>query len=492
MHHPLLYEINTRCWLRELSEKQGWPVTLANVPASEFERWHRLGFTHIWLMGVWTTGPESRRHAFDNPQLLQVFSELLSDWTPEDVPGSPYAVMAYHVPEALGGDAALAEFRKRLHSHGLKLILDFIPNHFGLDHPWLLSRPGLFVQTDTEAPGTFTQRTKTGSHWFAHGRDPFFPPWTDTVQLDYRRLETHSAMAEILESIARRCDGVRCDMAMLVLNEVFEKTWADFPCLAHSATGEFWTEAIRAVKKAHPHFLLVAEVYWDLEPKLQALGFDYTYDKSFYDYLIRRDYPRLQQHLLQARAEYIRASAHFLENHDEPRIASLLSREEHQVAALLLLGTPGMRLIHEGQLAGEQRRIPVQLGRRPPGVNDAEIAALYERLFRTLQRTAVGTGKAVVLAAQPAWNDNRTSENIVVILWQGEAREFDLVVANLAPHQSQCYVPIPVAEIAQYNWELKDLLGTEIHQRRGDDLEVQGLYLDMPAHGAQLFQVRPL
>ena len=53
MTQPLLYEINTRCWLAELSEKHGAKISLANIPESEFAEWEKFGFTHIWLMGVW-------------------------------------------------------------------------------------------------------------------------------------------------------------------------------------------------------------------------------------------------------------------------------------------------------------------------------------------------------------------------------------------------------------------------------------------------------
>src|SRR3989442_359685 len=90
MLHPLLYEINTRCWLPELSAKCGQPITLANVPDSEFADWQRLGLTHIWLMGVWTSGPRARAEALANPQLQVMYSEALPDWRDEDVGGSPY------------------------------------------------------------------------------------------------------------------------------------------------------------------------------------------------------------------------------------------------------------------------------------------------------------------------------------------------------------------------------------------------------------------
>jgi glycosidase len=490
---PLLYEINTRCWLRALSEKNGTTITLANVPDSELAGWQKLGFTHIWLMGVWTTGPRARAEALKPPELRSAYDQVLPGWQEADVAGSPYAIADYQVPPALGGEAGLEEFRRRLHEHGLRLLLDFVPNHVGLDHPWVREQPDLFVQSPGEAPGTFSQQTRAGLRWLAHGKDPYFAPWTDTVQLDHRRAVTRAAMTQLLQSIASRCDGVRCDMAMLVLNEVFAKTWVRFPITNHqSPTSEFWASAIPAIKQGHPHFVFLAEAYWGLEAQLQALGFDYTYDKTLYDGLVFRDAAGVQRHLLGMSAGAVAASAHFLENHDEPRIASILSPAEHRATALLILGLPGVRFLHDGQLSGARLKIPVQLARRAVEPNQAEIEKLYEQLLTTLPGTAVGQGRGELSKPRAAWPDNPTAQNFVIVQWQRQAPEFDLVVVNLAPHRSQCYAPLSVGPLAAHNWGMRDLLGPERYKRSGDDLQNQGLYLDLPAHGAQLFHFEPI
>src|SRR5207247_11279046 len=211
------------------------------------------------------------------------------------------------------------------------------------------------------SPETFRTETKSGGRWLAHGKDPNFHAWIDTAQLDHRRADTRAAMIELLQSVAMRCDGVRCDMAMLLLNEVFAKTWEKFPCHAAAIEREFWADAIQAVKKSQPDFLFLGEVYWDLEARLQSLGFDYTYDKRLYDYLVYRNPAEVQRHLSSVTPDFVRQSAHFLENHDEPRIASILSWPEHRAAALLTAGLPGLRLLHEGQLAAVRTRPPVHL-----------------------------------------------------------------------------------------------------------------------------------
>ena len=163
MSYPLLYEINTRCWLRELSEKHKRPILLADVPDNEIAMWRDHGFTHIWLMGAWSSGPRARARALTDPGLRAVYSQVLPSWGEEDVAGSPYAIAEYIVPQELGGDEGLKKFRHRLHDAGLKLMLDFVPNHVGLDNPWIWERPELFVQASASSPETFRQATASGT-----------------------------------------------------------------------------------------------------------------------------------------------------------------------------------------------------------------------------------------------------------------------------------------------------------------------------------------
>lgn len=491
MNHPLLYEINTRCWLRELSDRHQRAVTLATVPDAEFARWQKLGFTHLWLMGVWPTGPRARALALNEPGLRRAYDEVLPGWRDEDVGGSPYSIAAYEVAPALGGEAGLKEFRAKLHRHGMKLILDFVPNHLGIDHAWVNAQPELFVQSAKAADGTFAQKTAGGPRWIANGKDPYFAPWTDVAQLDYRRPGTRAVMQKLLLSIAARCDGVRCDMAMLLLNEVFAKTWAHLPTNKSPQAGEFWSETIRSVKQVQPGFIFMAEVYWGLEARLQSLGFDYTYDKQLYDELIARHHPHAQQQLLSLPPEYVAASVHFLENHDEARIAAKLSPAENRAAALAILGLPGMRFLHEGQLTGARLKLPVQLVRRPIEPTQPEILAAYEKLLTALKLSSVGRGQPQILAPRAAWDGNPTGQNFIVVQWQEKAPEFDLVVVNLAPHRSQCYVTLSAPGLAEHHWAMRDRLSGESYVRVGSDIAQQGLYLDLPAHGTQVFRFAP-
>lgn len=490
MTHPLLYEINTRCWLRQLGTAMGRPITLANVPEAELEQWSAWGLTHLWLMGVWTSGPRARALALAEPHQRRLYDEVLPGWQPEDVEGSPYAVAEYALAPSLGRNEDLAEFRRRLRARSIRLILDFVPNHLGLDHAWVRAFPDRFVQSWEARPGTFWEPTNVGPRWLAHGKDPYFPPWADTVQLDYRLAGVRQAMLGVLESIAARCDGVRCDMAMLLLNDVFARTWKDLPPAggAGAQDGEFWAQAIQHIRRAQPDFEFLAEAYWGLEPRLQDLGFDYTYDKELTDKLLARDGAGVQRHLMKLPAERLAKGIHFLENHDERRIASALSATDHQATALLILGLPGMRFLHEGQLDGLRLRVPVQLNRRPVEPPQTAIQDLYRKMLTLLRAGSVGEGTAELLSPMP--DGDASCSEIVLVQWQPGPQAIDLVAVNLGSSSSRCRAPLRLGDPVPECWRVVDLVGGASGSHSGEELRQRGLFVALPAWSAALYQCR--
>lgn len=491
--HPLLYEVNARHWLFELSVQLGRDIDLASVPDEAIDGLEHIGVTHLWLMGVWPTGPRARREALTHPALRRAYDDALPGWDEEDVLGSPYAVAAYRPAPLFGGDAGLAVLREQLRERGIKLVLDFVPNHLGVDHPWVRERPELFVRSREQIADAFEQRGPDGAWWIAHGKDPYFPGWTDTAQLDYRRADTRAAMIDALRSVASRCDGVRCDMAMLLLDDVFARTWAHAPAPADAprAHGELWSEAIATVRTEHPHFLFLAEVYWDLEHRLCELGFDYAYDKRLYDALAHDRPLDVLPHVLGLGRENARR-AHFLENHDEPRAPVAIPADLHRAAALLTLGLPGMRFLHDGQLEGRRTFARIQLSRRLVEASDVDVARAYANLLADVGESAVGRGEGRVLTPQPAWPDSEAWRSFVLVQWRVPDRpdRFDLVVVNLAAQRAQCTVPLEAPGLGGHRWTLVDRLGPERWTRDGDELAQRGLYLDVAPRAAQLFAFR--
>jgi hypothetical protein len=331
-------------------------------------------------------------------------------------------VASYQVEPEYGGEDGLEIFRRKLNAAGLKLVLDFVPNHTGIDHSWLKERPELFVRSNEEREGTFAVESGGNLDFIAHGRDPYFLPWIDTAQLDYRKQTTHNAMSDALMSVAERCDGVRCDMAMLVLREVFQRTWEKFPTDA-AAQDEFWPGAIRRVKERFPGFMFLAEAYWSLEPKLIEMGFDYAYDKVLYDLLVRGDPREICTHIYSQPARQLEHSAHFIENHDEQRAAAVLTLDRHRAAAMLVLALPGMCLLHEGQLVGAKERVPVQATTRPVEPPNPEVQAVYDELLEAIGRSDIGKGNWKLVTFEPG------NSRVVGIHWT----ETSAVGALLSP-----------------------------------------------------------
>ena len=486
IRYPSLYQINTRVWLTELSQKLGRKAMLDDIPDAELDRLAQMGFDWIWLLSVWQTGPEAQQVSRTNPDWRREFHETLPDLRDEDIPGSGFAITGYTVHTNLGGDAALARLRERLKKRGLKLMLDFVPNHMGLGHSWTEDHPDYFVQGGeldlARAPQNYTWvKRKRGDLLLAYGRDPYFSGWPDTLQLNYANPATQEAMIGELVKIVGQCDGVRCDMAMLVLPEVFERTWGQRAPL-------FWPAATRRVRERVPGFLFMAEVYWDLEWTLQQQGFDYAYDKRLYDRL-REHHARPVREHFHAGLDYQDKLARFLENHDEPRAAATFSTEVHRAAAVITFLSPGLRFFHEGQFQGRKKRISPHLGRGPNEPVDAELVKFYDRLLAVLRQPVVREGRWQLLECVPAWQGNWTWDCFLAFAWQGAGDERLLVVVNYAPNQSQCYVRLPFTDLGSRQWGLQDQMNMVAYDRDGNDLQSRGLYMDMLPWQAAVFSL---
>jgi alpha amylase-like protein len=482
--YPSIYEINTWVWLSDLSQKYGVTVDLFSVPSAEWDAIAALGFDAVWLMGVWERSPAGIAIANQNQGLLNDFRRALPDFRPEDNVGSPYCVRRYVVDEHLGGPEGLAMARRELSKRGLNLLLDFVPNHVAPDHPWVAHHPEYFIRGNANHLAT-----DPSSHMavcgtvFACGRDPYFPAWPDVLQLNAFEPTLRQAAIETVANIAHQCDGVRCDMAMLFLNAIFERTW-------NGRTGprpatEFWTEVISNTKAVYPSFLFIAEAYWELEWELQQQGFDFCYDKKLYDRLEHNNAESIRLHLC-ADLAYQDKLLRFIENHDEPRAAASFCRAKQHAVALTAATLPGTKLFHEGQIEGRKVRLPVFLGRRPTEHPDRELCEFYDKLLHGVNRAVFHDGKWS-LCELTGWPDNASYQNLVAWSWlSGE--EFFLIVVNLSDCSSQARVRVPCARTSGAKWHLVDLLSDSIYERDGDAMTSEGLYVELGPWNYHFFQ----
>jgi hypothetical protein len=472
---PVIYEINTAVWLNQLARAAGRQVTLAGVAAEDWDAVTPAGVDAVWLMGVWERSPAGLALADASPELQASFTDALPDLQRADVMGSPYCVRRYVVSPAFGGPDALAAARAALAARGVRLILDYVPNHVAPDHPWVADHPELFVRGDEDDIKAHPAGwLAAAGHVLAHGRDPYFPPWPDVVQLNAFWPALRAATADTLADIAGQCDGIRCDMAMLVTNQVFARTWGSRAGPEPSA--EFWPEVLGRLRTRHPETVLIAEAYWDMEWTLQQQGFDFCYDKRLYDRLVDDDAPAVSDHL-RADLSYQSRLLRFLENHDEPRIASRLPADAERAAAVAVATLPGATLWHEGQFEGRRVRPPVFLSRRPYEQPDVDLADWYHHLLAAVAGQRVRTGTWRLLEAT-GWPDNQSCRNLVAWSWADDpGGNRHAVVVNLSGQPAQARIPLDWPDLPGRSWRLTDILSQSVFDRDGAELARPGLFV---------------
>ncbi|HEU5165806.1 MAG TPA: alpha-amylase family glycosyl hydrolase [Chitinophagaceae bacterium] len=485
--YPSLYQINTRVWITDIATRIGRSATLDDIPDNELDQLTEMGFDWIWLLSVWSTGVVARTISRNNPEWRHDFETTLPDLQEQDIAGSGFAITGYYVHPDLGGNEALKRLRERLQKRGLKLMLDFVPNHMAPDHPWVSDHPDYFVpgtENDLEKnPQNYT-RIKNGKDDFvlAYGRDPYFSGWPDTVQLDYSNAETVEAMSKELLRISSQCDGVRCDMAMLILPEVFEKTW-------RRKAQPFWSIVIKKVREKNPGFLFMAEVYWDMEWTLQREGFDYAYDKRLYDRLCEGHANVVREHFY-AGLDYQDKLARFLENHDEPRAAATFDDKNHKAAAVITFLSPGLRFFHQGQFKGRKKRISPHLVRAPHEPINTDLQNFYLKLLDLLKKPIFRNGKWSLPECRKAWEGNYSSDSFLAFSWEENNANRIIVCVNYSSQSGQCYILLPFPELADKQWKIDDLMNDACYDRDGNDLLNRGLYLDMSAWHYHVFEIK--
>jgi glycosidase len=486
--NPHLMEINAWSWLDELSRHSGQSITLANVPDEHWERFHALGFDFIWLMGVWERSPLGRRVARLRAQSYATYDKVLPGWTLEQIVGSPYSVRRYRPDPHLGAWKDLDRIHRKLRARGMGLLLDFVPNHTGFDHPWIAEHPEYYVQGDETQfranPDSFHLLDPPGQPlaFIARGKDPYFPPWRDVAQLNYFNPELRGALLAELAVISEHCDGVRCDMAMLVLNDVFARNWAPLLRGASAPPREFWEDAVAAF----PWFVWLGEVYWDLEARLEQLGFSFVYDKRLYDCL-RSDSAAGVRDQLARDLAYQQRLARFLENHDEARAVAAFGKSRLPALATLTATLPGMRFYHYGQLDGRAIHQPIELGTAIDEPPDPAVRALYETLLGATNDAVFHAGQWQLL--EPGSAGDESFRNLIAYEWRA-GDTWRLIVANLSGAVAQCRLPLPGIEPAR-QYRFFDQLAGVNYPRAGADLARNGLYIRLEPWQAHLFDARP-
>ena len=400
------------------------------------------GVDAVWLMGVWQRSPAGVQLALDTPEQVASFHQVLPDLTDADVIGSAYCIAATRSTRASAAAPAWPRPGPCWRDAGSDCWWTSCPTTWPRITPGSPTTPS----TSSRAPRPTSRRIPqaflpVGDTVIARGRDPYFPPWPDVAQLNAFDPGMRRAAADTLIDIGSQADGVRCDMAMLLRNEVFARTWGERA--GPPPDEEYWTEVLGAVRAVHPDFLFAAEAYWDMEWDLQQLGFDHCYDKRLYDRLVHEGPGEVRGHL-DADLDYQTHLLRFIENHDEPRAAATFTPAAERAAAVAMATLPGATLWHEGQFEGWKVRLPVFLGRRPVEPVDEDLRAFHLRLVAAAAQVRRGRWQRCETSG---WPEDQSHDQLAAWCWSDDAAR-SLVVVNLADAPAAAHVHLPWPDLA--------------------------------------------
>ncbi len=483
-----IFEINTRVWINRFAHENNVPKLL-NVPDNYWKSLIDKGIKYVWLMGVWETVSETVGEYCFTDGLTHEYSLALPDWQKNDVIGSPYAINNYTFNKSLATADEFIQFKENLNVLGLKIILDSIPNHFSAQTSLLNSNPEIFLEGD-ELKFLEDKRTyfkAKNDKICAHGKDPYFQAWKDTIQVNYSSKIATEFMINALINVSKFCDGVRCDMAMLALNSVFSRTWNIYTHLnnENDSKNEFWHQAIKKVKSLKPDFLFIAEAYWELEWQLQQLGFDFTYDKKLLDRLEFSNAENVNGHL-HAEESYQQKSVRFIENHDENRSITAFGIEKSKAAAVVISTIQGLIFYNDGQFEGKSVKLPVQLRREPIEEPISEIVEFYDKLLKIRNNPIFFVGNWNLLCTIQLHRDF-TNKNILAWQWKLD-NERRIVIVNFSSETVYCRIKFDI-ETQLEKIILHDLLNDKEYERSVSEIINDGLFVHLEAFKSHIFEI---
>jgi hypothetical protein len=448
-----LYLCNTRLWLAGLSKKYGHSITIDKVPDKE---WEPLldKYDSFWFMGIYIPSEASRNHA---KKYTNQYRYALPDLNPDkDVTASPFAISEY-VPNPQIADSWISwdKMVDKLHNHGKEVFIDFVPNHTGLDHPWAKQHPTYYIlgseQQYRNNPDFFYKVTADDGiiYFIAHGKDPNYPEWADTLQLNYANPEVQDEMGNLMLKLIEHSDGIRCDMAMLLNPSTFIRTWGwilNDGQRDYIRSNHFWRKKIPLVrekaKKLKKNIDIAGEIYWDKDDLSQV--FDHIYDNRLYELFVDvssgRNISELKSYL-----EYLLRSAdsdkrcrgwEYTENHDEERSANRLGRLSKTFTVLAGVIPGSVFLVNQGQEEGRKIRPPMQIGRFPDEAVDADTAKFFEDFFALKHTKLFQYGKVKMATI------STRDPNIIAIEVRSPDNSFCAVICiNPSNYVAECSIP---------------------------------------------------
>jgi hypothetical protein len=394
MPSAVLIAKSTYVWLAQLSRKYGRHIgRLDEIPDGELALLAARGMNSLWLIGVWERSRASK-----------TIKQLCGN---RDAVASAYSLYDYTIAEDLGGETAYVNLRDRAYRHGVRLASDMVPNHMGIDSPWVIEHPEWFISRweppypaysfngpnlsnddrveikiedhyfeQSDAAVVFRRRdTWTGeTRYVYHGNDGTSFPWNDTAQLDYLNPAVREQVIQTILHVARLFPVIRFDAAMTLAKRHFHRLWFPGPGSSGAIPSraefgmtqgefdrampqEFWREVVDRVAAEVPGTLLLAEAFWLMEGYfVRTLGMHRVYNSAFMNMMRDEEnakYRSVIKNTLEFDPDIMKRYVNFMSNPDERTAIDQFGTGDKCFGVTVLMSTlPGLPMFGHGQIEG--------------------------------------------------------------------------------------------------------------------------------------------
>ena len=394
MPQTVMMAKSTYVWLAQLSRQYGRHIgRLDEIPDEALATLARRGINTLWLIGVW-----------ERSRASETIKKLCGN---QDAVASAYSLFDYSIADDLGGEAAYVALRDRAYHHGVRLASDMVPNHMGIDSPWVIEHPEWFISRwespypaysfngpdlshdgrveikiedhyfeQSDAAVVFRRRDRASgeTRYIYHGNDGTSFPWNDTAQLDYLNPAVREQVIQTILHVARLFPVIRFDAAMTLAKRHFHRLWFPGPgasgaipsraeygmsqaefdrCMPH----EFWREVVDRVAAEVPGTLLLAEAFWLMEGYfVRTLGMHRVYNSAFMVMLRDEDnakYRSVIKNTLEFDPDIMKRYVNFMSNPDERTAIDQFGKGDKCFGVAVMMSTlPGLPMFGHGQIEG--------------------------------------------------------------------------------------------------------------------------------------------
>ncbi len=394
MPGAVLMAKSTYVWLAQLSRKYGRHIgRLDEIPDEELALLAHRGINSLWLIGIWERSRASK-----------TIKQLTGN---KDAVASAYSLFDYSIAGDLGGEPAYINLRDRAYRHGLRLASDMVPNHMGIDSPWVIEHPEWFISrwdspypsysfngpdlshdgrveikiedhyySQSDAAVVFRRRDKSSGEirYIYHGNDGTSFPWNDTAQLDYLNPAVREQVIQTILHVARLFPVIRFDAAMTLAKRHFHRLWFPGPGSSGAIPSraeygmtqaefdramphEFWRDVVDRVAAEVPGTLLLAEAFWLMEGYfVRTLGMHRVYNSAFMNMLRDEDnakYRSVIKNTCEFDPDIMKRYVNFMSNPDERTAIDQFGKGDKYFGVAVMMSTlPGLPMFGHGQIEG--------------------------------------------------------------------------------------------------------------------------------------------